>query len=102
MAPTMAPTNIDVQIPHPHQIFIDGEWVISNGSEKMDVVMPSTAEVITAAPSPTPEDADVAVAAARKAYDEGPWPTMSPKERAEVCRRFANELENRMDDLNRA
>src|SRR5690625_3378356 len=102
MAPTMAPATIDVHIPHLEQLCIAGEWVNSQGSEKIDVVMPSTEEVIATVPGPTPADADVAVAAAREAYAEGPWPTMSPEERAEVCRRFANELESRMDDLNRA
>lgn len=99
---TASPTTLDVEIPHLDQIFLAGQWVDSKGSEQMDVVMPSTGEVIATVPSPTPEDADIAVAAARKAFDEGPWPTMTPDERATVCRRLADELESRLDDLNRA
>ncbi|MFJ8812970.1 aldehyde dehydrogenase family protein [Amycolatopsis thermoflava] len=97
-----ATTRLDVEIPGLDKLFIAGDWVQPAGDETMDVVMPSTEEVIATVPSPSFADADAAVAAARAAYDEGPWPRMTPKERAAVCRRFADELESRMDTLNRA
>lgn len=97
-----SPTSLDVDIPGLDKLFIAGEWVNANSNETLDVVMPSTESVIATVPSPSITDADAAVQAARAAFDDGPWPRMSPSERAETCRRFATELEARLDSLNRA
>jgi acyl-CoA reductase-like NAD-dependent aldehyde dehydrogenase len=64
--------------------------------------MPSTGRVIATVPAPSVADADAAVAAARAAYDEGPWSQLSVAERIEVCTRFAEEMEARMEAMNRA
>ncbi|QTJ70248.1 aldehyde dehydrogenase family protein (plasmid) [Rhodococcus sp. ZPP] len=93
---------IDIDIPHLDQLFIAGEWVDSAHSETIDVVMPSTEEVIAQVPSPSIADADAAVRAARAAFDVGVWPRSTVEERAAVCRRFADELESRLDGMNRA
>ena len=45
---------------------------------------PHTEEVIGRVPEGTEADIDAAVAAARRAFDEGPWPRMAPAERAEI------------------
>jgi acyl-CoA reductase-like NAD-dependent aldehyde dehydrogenase len=97
-----AKTRLDVEIPGLDKLFIAGEWVEPSSDRKFEVVMPSTEEVIATVAAPSFADADAAVAAARAAFDEGPWPRMTPAERAEVCRRFGAELEARMDVLNRA
>ncbi|WP_457841029.1 aldehyde dehydrogenase family protein, partial [Staphylococcus aureus] len=51
----------------------------------MDVIAPSTGAVITDVARATVADVDAAVAAARAAFDHGPWPRMSSRERAASC-----------------
>ncbi|MFJ8816549.1 aldehyde dehydrogenase family protein [Amycolatopsis thermoflava] len=97
-----ATTRLDVEVPGLDKLFVAGAWVAPSSGRTLDVVMPSTEEVIATVPAPSPEDADAAVAAARAAFDAGPWPRMTPAERAEVCHRFGAELEARMEALNRA
>src|SRR5882757_737475 len=70
------------------QLFIGGEWVTSTGGAVIDVVSPMTEEVIASVPSASLKDAELAIAAARRAYDSGPWPRMSLDERLDVLRRF--------------
>ncbi|MGW0356855.1 aldehyde dehydrogenase family protein [Nocardia nova] len=93
---------LDVDVPALDKVFIAGEWVDPAGTGTIDVVMPSTEEVVATVPAPGAADADAAVVAARAAFDEGPWPRMSPEQRAKICRAFADELETRLDALNRA
>ena len=93
---------LDVDVPGLDKLFIGGHWVEPATARKVDVIMPSTEETIAEVADPALEDGDRAVAAARKAFDEGPWPRMTMAERIEVCTRFADELEARLDDMNRA
>ncbi|MEU2005245.1 aldehyde dehydrogenase family protein [Rhodococcus sp. NPDC019627] len=99
-----APTEneLDVAVPELDKVFVAGDWVTPASAETIDVVMPSTEKVVATVASPSAADADAAVAAARSAFDEGPWPRMTVEERARICRIFADELESRLDALNRA
>lgn len=99
---TTTPQALDVRVPHLDKLFIGGRWVAPATDRMVDVIMPSNEEVIAQVAAPSPADADKAVAAARKAFDEGPWPRMSPQERIEACARLCDELEKRLDDMNRA
>ncbi|GAB2866425.1 aldehyde dehydrogenase [Actinocorallia aurea] len=75
---------------HEHKsFFIGGEWVAPAGTGVIDVVSPHTEEVIGRVPDGSEADIDAAVAAARRAFDEGPWPRMSPAERAEIVGRLS-------------
>ena len=80
---------------HPADHFIDGAWVPSVGTARIEVTNPATGEVWGSVPAASDEDLDAAMAAARRAFDAGPWPRMRPSERAEVLRRFADEVESR-------
>lgn len=93
---------IDIKIPGMDKLMIAGGWRVPSSSETIDVVMPSTGKAIATVPSPSKEDADAAIDAARKAFDSGPWPSMAIEERVEVCRRFAKGLEDRFDLMSRA
>ena len=64
------------------QLFIGGAWVAAAEGGRIDVISPSTEEVIGHVPRATSADVDRAVAAARDAFDNGPWPRTSPEERA--------------------
>lgn len=98
---TITTGRVDTPVPGTDKLFIAGSWVEPATDATVDVVMPSTGEVVATVAAPAPADADAAVAAARTAFDEGPWPRMSVTERAEVCSRFADELEKRLDTMNR-
>ncbi len=66
------------------RLFIGGEWVAPAGTATIEVLNPSTEELFGRVPEGTTADVDAAVAAARQAFDHGPWPGMEPKERAAV------------------
>jgi aldehyde dehydrogenase (NAD+) len=93
---------LDLEVPGLDELFVAGEWTRSKGSETVAVVSPSTEEILATVPEPSLADCDAAVAAAREAYDSGPWPHMPVSERVEICRRFCEALEARLDDFNRA
>ncbi|MET0287495.1 MAG: aldehyde dehydrogenase [Polyangiales bacterium] len=79
--------------------FIGGEWIAAAGGERFMVVSPSSEEVIGEVPLATSVDIDRAVEAARKAFDQGPWPRMTAGERADVLARAAEELRKRAPDI---
>jgi len=83
-------------------LFIGGEWIPAQSDGMLDVVSPATGEVIARVPEPTDADADAAVAAARKAFDEGPWPRMSPAERATYISALRDQFAERLDEFNAA
>ncbi|UKA60473.1 aldehyde dehydrogenase [Arthrobacter sp. FW306-2-2C-D06B] len=70
------------------QLFIGGAWVSPTSSEKIAVVSPATEEVIASVPSSSHEDMNRAVAAARDAFDRGPWPRLPLEDRVAVLERF--------------
>jgi len=73
--------------------YIDGEFVDSIGGETFDVLDPVSNEVYVQAAAGQPADIDRAVAAARRAFTEGPWPRMLPRERSRVLHRIADAVE---------
>lgn len=81
------------------RMFIGGRWVAPSSDRTMEIVSPSTEEVLATIPETNNADADAAVAAARKAFDEGPWPRMSPAERGEVLARVGREVKARFGDM---
>lgn len=82
------------------KVFIAGKFVVSEGGEIRDVICPADEEVIAQVMEPSKADADKAVAAARRAFDNGPWPHMSVNERADACQRLADAIEKRLPELN--
>ena len=71
-----------------YELYIGGEWVAAKSDETLDVINPATEDVIGQVPQASVADVDRAVVAAREAFDEGPWPRMSPRERGDVLLRF--------------
>ena len=77
---------------HRHgKLFVDGRWIAARG-ERIPVVSPVSEELLADVASASPADVDLAVAAARVAFDTGPWPRMSLDERIAVVRRFRGLL----------
>ncbi len=81
------------------KLFIGGKWVEPATSDVIEVHSPATGELVGKVPLASAADVDAACAAARKAFDEGPWPQMSPDERAEILGRAVKLMEERGDEL---
>ncbi|MFA3877804.1 aldehyde dehydrogenase [Streptomyces sp. MMCC 100] len=81
------------------QLYIGGTWVDAAADDTLDVVSPFTEEVLARVPAGSRPDVDRAVAAAREAFDHGPWPRMPLTERMTVLRRLAAALAERHDEM---
>ncbi|TDD86422.1 aldehyde dehydrogenase [Actinomadura rubrisoli] len=81
------------------RLFIGGEWAAPAGTGTIEVVSPHTEEVIGRVPDGTAADIDAAVAAARRAFDRGPWPRMTPAERAEIVGRLSAIYAERQQEM---
>jgi aldehyde dehydrogenase (NAD+) len=66
------------------KLFIGGTWTAPSTSEVIEVHCPATGEYVGKVPLAAKADVDAAVAAARAAFDAGPWPSTPPAERAAV------------------
>ena len=82
-----------------YDLYIDGRWTGGASNRMIDVIDPATEETVGTVPDSSAEEARAAVAAARRAFDEGPWPYMKPKARGAVLRRMADALKARQDSL---
>jgi len=80
-------------------LFINNTWRPGSTGERIPVVDPATEKEIGSAAAAASEDVDAAVAAARTAFDSGPWPRLTLRERAEILTRFAEELEKDTDPV---
>ena len=75
-----------------YQLFINGETVASNSSKTIPVYDPSTEEIIAQVPDANSDDVNRAVAAAKAAFEDGPWATTTPQERGRVLFRLAEKI----------
>ncbi|MFA7269597.1 MAG: aldehyde dehydrogenase [Sterolibacterium sp.] len=82
-----------------NKLFIGGKWVASKGNEWIVAINPATEEVVGRVPAGVEADMDVAVAAAREAFDNGPWPRMSFQERSDVILRATKYLRDYLEDI---
>jgi len=81
------------------QMLIDGKWCGASNGATYDVPNPATEETIGSAPDATVDDMRRAIGAARRAFDEGPWPQSTPHERARVLHRIADAMERRKEEM---
>jgi aldehyde dehydrogenase (NAD+) len=88
-----------VPLRHPDRFFIGGEWVAPSSRSTIDVIDSSTEEVYFRVPEAQVADMDRAVTAARGAFDEGPWPSMTHADRAEFLKGIATGLRDRSEDI---
>src|SRR5467141_2763305 len=75
-----------------YQNYINGQWVKSSSGEMFPVYDPSTEEVIAHVASGAAADVDLAVKAARAAFDSGPWPQTSAAERGRLLYKLAEKI----------
>ncbi|HTF36151.1 MAG TPA: aldehyde dehydrogenase [Myxococcota bacterium] len=76
-------------------LFIGGEWVRPEGHARIEVIGAASEEPIGRVPEASPADVDRAVAAARHAFEHGPFPSWTPEERASAIGRLSKALQAR-------
>ncbi len=87
--------------PQTYSLLIGGQSVPAASGEMFSTVSPTTNDVVGMVAQAGIEDVDRAVAAARAAFDDGPWPRMAPLERGRVLRKISDILRERIDELAR-
>lgn len=98
----MTSTEATACLAHPDKLFIGGEWVAASSGRVIEIVSPDSEAVVGAVAEANERDVDHAVAAARKAFDDGPWPRMTVAERQAALRRVVEELRVREPEIARA
>ena len=86
-------------VAHPDLLFIDGEWVEPSSKATIDVIDSNSEELYYTVAEANASDMDRAITAARNAFDNSPWPFLSPAERADHLRAFGKELAARSEAL---
>jgi aldehyde dehydrogenase (NAD+) len=97
----MSLTDATMELRHADRFFIGGEWVQPSTSSIIDVINPTTEDVLYRVAEAQADDMARAVAAAREAFDHGPWPRMTHAERAVFMRAIAEALGGHGDDVSR-
>lgn len=91
--------NVTAFLARPHRLLIDGQWVEPRSERRFDVEDPGTGAVIARVAEGTAADIDLAVAAARRAFESGPWAATRPAERTRLLLRLADLIEQHGDEL---
>jgi aldehyde dehydrogenase (NAD+) len=94
-------TTRTIELQHPRKLYIDGRWTEPATAETFDVLDCSTEEVVATVVKASSADMQRAISAARNAFDNGPWPRMTPQERAVYLEKIAQRLEALNDDFAR-
>ena len=81
------------------ECFIDGKWCPSVSGKTFATINPATEEVIAEVAEGDKEDIDLAVKAARRAFDSGPWRKMDARQRGKLLYRLADLIEEEIDEL---
>src|SRR5213080_2450383 len=80
-------------------LFIGGKWVDSVSGKTFPTINPATGETICQVAEGDKADVDLAVKAARKAFESGPWPKMTAAERGRLMNKLADLIEKNIDEL---
>src|SRR5215471_18330910 len=98
-APVEASTKVTEFVKKPRKMLIGGQWVEAASGKTFDTYNPATGEVLAKVCEGDREDIDRAVKAARKAFDEGPWPDMLPADRARLLWKVADLVDQHHEEL---
>ena len=82
-----------------YKMLIDGEWVYASDGAAFESVNPTTGRVWAMIPEATADDVDRAVRAADRAFNHGPWSTMSATQRGHCLRRLGDLLADKSEDF---
>src|SRR5580704_14515174 len=75
-----------------YQMYVNGEWIDSKSNKTFPVYDPATEEVIAQVPDANADDVNCAVAAAKAAFEDGPWGSTTAQERGRVLFRLAEKI----------
>ncbi|MEB3070698.1 aldehyde dehydrogenase family protein [[Mycobacterium] vasticus] len=84
--------------PH-YRLFIDGQWTDGEADSVVEVINPASEAVIGSAVQATEKDVARAIESARGAFDDGPWPRMTPRQRSDILLRMADIMDRRRSEL---
>lgn len=82
-------------------LYVDGVWQHAAGGAVREIRCPADGSLVATVPEAGPEDAELAVEAARRAFDNGPWPSTSSLERSALLHRLADLLERDKEEVAR-
>jgi len=83
----------------PRKMLVGGRWVEAASGKTFDTYNPATGGVLARVAGRDRRDVDRAVAAARKAFESGPWPDMLPAERAQLLWKLADLIDQHHEEL---
>jgi phenylacetaldehyde dehydrogenase len=83
----------------PRQLFIGGKLVDARSGKTFDTVNPATGEVLATVAEADAPDIDAAVRAARRAFDEGPWGSMTPSDRGRIIWRIGDLITAHLEEF---
>jgi phenylacetaldehyde dehydrogenase len=103
MATITAPVQLDRSVTEflgkPRKMLIGGKWVEAASGKTFETLNPATGEILALVAEGDREDIDRAVKAARKAFEEGPWPEMPPAERGRLLWKLADLIDEHKEEL---
>ena len=82
-----------------HQMLVNGRWVDSASGKTFPTYNPATGEVLAKIAEGDREDIDRAAKAARNAFENGPWPRLTPSERGRLIWKLADLMEQHLEEL---
>jgi acyl-CoA reductase-like NAD-dependent aldehyde dehydrogenase len=97
----MSPALLAVNRAAPDQLFINGEWTDAQDGSTFETLNPSTGETLATVAEARAEDVSAAAAAARDAFDHGPWTRMDAADRGALLWKIGDLIEARAEDLAR-
>ena len=102
MATTVVPqiqASVNEFVAKPKKMLIGGKWVDAVSGKTFETYDPATGKVLARVAEGDKADVDLAVKAARKAFESGPWPAMSPSERGRLLWKLAELIDQHHEEL---
>ena len=99
LAPEAISPGLKARLAKPGRLLIDGAWIEAASGKTFPVEDPATQEIIAHVAEGDASDIDRAVAAARAAFDTGPWARTLPADRAKLVWRLGDLIEEHADEL---
>ncbi|MGA9711839.1 MAG: aldehyde dehydrogenase family protein, partial [Candidatus Sulfotelmatobacter sp.] len=102
MATTVMPqiqASVSEFVAKPRKMLIGGKWVDAVSGKTFKTYNPATGETLASVAEGDKADIDLAVKAARKAFESGPWPEMSPSDRGRLLWKLADLVDKHHEEL---
>ncbi len=99
IAPVQLHRSVQEFVGRPRKLLIGGQWVDAQSGKTFETYNPATGEILAHVAEGDRADIDRAVAAARKAFETGPWPDMSPAERGRLLWKVSDLIEQHHEEL---